>query len=619
MYGYKKKALQCKHIYTFSPIAERLDQKRLVCCAESGGSPLTQVPTKFSSGNKTEVVGLECVLMAESETECDTPGLDTLGSECVIAHSQVDLHYGAETEIMTEEKRGLELEIHGSDLAKIQGLGTELGAVTCVEAIVAETDHDYIKVEHGEMHCFTGDVRSANEALLGEVLLKGDHDHVVKVESDHGGELTVESENGVIIHEAHGLQCNECGEIFGSIADLHQHFEIHKDLNPYICVHCGESFAVEASLKQHMKIHMKEKPYVPTGVDMVGKGMMDSFTLKSHQMIHLAEKPHRCSECGKSFAAAITLREHMKMHSEDKPYKCTQCRKSFVRRRHLKKHQELHARDKPYTCGQCGKGFATTSNLKQHQKTHAAAMGDKPHRCTQCSKCFAAAATLREHQRVHSGQKPYKCNQCRKSSVRKRHLKKHQLVHAGGKPYNCSQCGKGFNHSSSLSRHHKIHLRQNNMYAAVPSGKGFGYGSPMKRMHQQGDKPYMCHHCEKGFNHSSSLSRHQRVHSDGTCYTCPHCGKRFNHSSSLTRHQRVHMDEKQQQEQQQQQEQEQQQLLQQQQMQEYNAIPSGKGFSHTITKQRLADGDKPYRCSQCGKGFNHSSSLSRHHRIHIDH
>ncbi|KAG7216352.1 hypothetical protein INR49_021757, partial [Caranx melampygus] len=128
---------------------------------------------KSSSGRKTEVVGLECVLMAESETECDTPGLDTLGSECVIAHSHVDLHYGAETEIMTEEKRGLELEIHGSDL-KIQGLGTDLGAVACVDAIVAETDHDYIKVEHGEMHCFTGaEIKTTgNEALLGEVLLK---------------------------------------------------------------------------------------------------------------------------------------------------------------------------------------------------------------------------------------------------------------------------------------------------------------------------------------------------------------------------------------------------------------------------------------------------------------
>ncbi|TKS85637.1 Zinc finger protein 595 [Collichthys lucidus] len=454
--------------------------------------------------------------MAESETECDTPGLDTLGSECVIAHSHVDLHYGAETEIMTEEKRGLELEIHGSDL-KIQGLGTDLGAVACVDAIVAETDHDYIKVEHGEMHCFTGaEIKTTGtETLLGEVLLKTESEHVVKVESDHGGELTVESENGVIIHEAHGLQCNECGEIFGSIADLHQHFEIHKDLNPYICVHCGESFAVEASLKQHMKIHMKEKPYVP-GVEIMGKDVIDAFSLKSHQMIHLPDKPHRCSEC--------------------------------------------------------------------------VVLGDKPHRCAQCGKCFAAAATLREHQRIHSGEKPYKCNMCRKSFVRKRHLKKHQQVHAGGKPYTCRHCNKGFNHSSSLSRHHKTHL-QNPVFSPPPPGKPMTFGTPPKqRVHQQGDKPYMCHHCEKGFNHSSSLSRHQRVHSEGKSYTCAHCGKRFNHSSSLARHQRVHLESKQQPQQPQ---------TPPPQPQQYATIPTGKGFpNNAFPKQHILSPEKPYRKRQ---------------------
>ncbi|KTG46809.1 hypothetical protein cypCar_00015226 [Cyprinus carpio] len=140
--------------------------------------------------------------MAESETDCDTPGLDTLGSECVIAHTQVgDLHYGAETEIMTQEDKRLDLEaIHG-----------DLGAVTCVD-VVTETDHDYIKSEihHDHHHYFSSAEIKGNEHLLGEVLLKteiGGGEHIVKVESDHGGELTVESENGVIIHEAHGLQC----------------------------------------------------------------------------------------------------------------------------------------------------------------------------------------------------------------------------------------------------------------------------------------------------------------------------------------------------------------------------------------------------------------------------
>ncbi|KTF75346.1 hypothetical protein cypCar_00041161 [Cyprinus carpio] len=201
--------------------------------------------------------------MAESETDCDTPGLDTLGSECVIAHTQVgDLHYGAETEIMTQEDKRLDLEaIHG-----------DLGAVTCVD-VVTETDHDYIKSEihHDHHQYFSSAEIKGNEHLLGEVLLKteiGGGEHIVKVESDHGGELTVESENGVIIHEAHGLQCSECGEIFGCMSDLHEHFEIHKATHPYICVHCGESFAVEASLRSHMRIHMKEKSYT-TGLEMI--------------------------------------------------------------------------------------------------------------------------------------------------------------------------------------------------------------------------------------------------------------------------------------------------------------------------------------------------------------
>lgn len=555
--------------------------------------------------------------MAESETECDTPGLDTLGSECVI--TQVgDLHYAAETEIMSEDKR-LELDaLHGSDLAKMQGLGPEVGALTCVDTMV-ETDHDYTKADQTPHYFTTHDIKHEGaETFLGEVLLKAEMsgagpDHVVKAESDHGGELTVESENGVVIHEAHGLQCNECGEIFSSITDLHQHFEIHKATNPYICVHCGESFAVDSSLKAHMKIHMKEKSYGPTGVELVGKVGIDAFNLKPHQMMHSPEKPHRCSECGKSFAAAITLREHMKMHSDDKPYKCTQCRKSFIRRRHLKKHQEMHARDKPFSCTLCGKGFATASNLKQHQKSHA---GDKPHRCMQCGKCFAAAATLREHARIHSGEKPYKCNQCRKSFVRKRHLKKHQLVHSGGKPYRCSHCDKGFNHSSSLSRHNKTHQDGKNMYVHTPhhahvhtppekvkniyappeKSVSVFYDTPTpKKRGTPGDRQYNCRYCEKTFNHSSSLSRHQKTHSDGKSYACSHCGKNFTHSSSLARHQRVHMDEK-----------------------PIFTVPSPKSYSPVVKQQRILQSEKPYRCSQCGKGFNHSSSLSRHHRIHID-
>ncbi|XP_028293763.1 zinc finger protein 184-like [Gouania willdenowi] len=229
------------------------------------------------------------------------------------------------------------------------------------------------------------------------------------------------------------------------MADLHQHFETHKDLNPYICVHCGESFAVETSPKQLLKIHMKEKPH---GVEIMGKDVMDAFSLKSHQMIHLPDR--------------------LRMW------------------RHLKNHQEVHTQEKPYTCGQCGKDFVMTSNMKQQQKTHATVvLIDQPNQCAQYSKCSAATTMLREHQRIHSGKKPYKCNMCRRS-----YLKYHQQVHA-------------------------------------------------QQVHQPGDQPYMCLHCDKGFNQSLSLSRHQRVHSEGKTYNFGHCGTRFNHFSSLNKHLRA--------------------------------------------------------------------------------
>ncbi|GAA6110601.1 zinc finger protein 883 [Tachysurus ichikawai] len=287
--------------------------------------------------------------MAESETECDTPGLDTLGSECVITHTQVgDLHYAAETEIMTQEDKRLDLEaIHG-----------DLGAVACVDA-VTETDHDYIKSEvHHDPQYFGGADMKGNEALLGEVLLKAEMggagaEHVVKDESDHGGELTVESENGVIIHEAQGLQCNECGEIFGSMTDLHQHFEMHKATHPYICIQCGESFAVEASLRGHMKIHMKEKGYSTTGVEMVGKGVIDAFNLKPHQMMHSPEKPHR----------------HQRVHLDEKTsYSAIPTGKGFPPTTILK--QRILQSEKPYRCSQCGKGFNHSSSLSRHHRIH---------------------------------------------------------------------------------------------------------------------------------------------------------------------------------------------------------------------------------------------------------
>ncbi|KAJ8362680.1 hypothetical protein SKAU_G00115110, partial [Synaphobranchus kaupii] len=97
-----------------------------------------------------ELSGLESVHMAESETECAVPGLNTLEPECVTAHSGVsDVHHTHTSLIKMETDLG---STHTGDLIKTESLDfTELGYVTHLypDQIKAETDDGgYLKAEH---------------------------------------------------------------------------------------------------------------------------------------------------------------------------------------------------------------------------------------------------------------------------------------------------------------------------------------------------------------------------------------------------------------------------------------------------------------------------------------
>ena len=79
--------------------------------------------------------------MAESETGCAAPGLNTLEPECVTAHSGVsDVHHTHTSVIKTEADLGSTYTV---DLIKTESLkSTELGSVTHLhpDQIKTETD-----------------------------------------------------------------------------------------------------------------------------------------------------------------------------------------------------------------------------------------------------------------------------------------------------------------------------------------------------------------------------------------------------------------------------------------------------------------------------------------------
>ncbi|XP_036373234.1 zinc finger protein 239-like isoform X2 [Megalops cyprinoides] len=108
----------------------------------------------------------------------------------------------------------------------------------------------------------------------------------------------------------------------------------------------------------------------------------------------------------------------------------------------------------------------------------------------------------------------------------------------------------------------------------------------------------ICKYCGKGFNFSSEMKLHHRVHTGEKPFACTHCGRRFSQSCSLKKHQSVHTGEK-----------------------PFSCIQCGKKFSDTGNLRRhmnVHTGYKPFRCVHCGKEYCDSRDLKRHQAIHTE-
>ncbi|XP_061095776.1 zinc finger protein 41-like isoform X2 [Conger conger] len=261
-----------------------------------------------------ELSGLESVHMAESETECTTPGLNTLEPECVTAHSGVSaVHHTDSPLIKTEPDLG---PTNTGDLIKTESLDfTELVCRTHLHP-------DQIKTETYPGHTHTGYLKTENLEVTELGYVTHLHPDQIKTETDDEGYIKAEHISVLQDIKCDDITSDEVNTVLNG-AGVHQ-----DQTEPWQCAgepnpHCRKPGKEQDCSTQHVRC------------------LNEPSELIQDEGNRNCEKPHQCSLCGKRFP----LESHLN-------------------------NQNIHSEEKPNTCSLCGKCFTTASVLQRHQRIH---------------------------------------------------------------------------------------------------------------------------------------------------------------------------------------------------------------------------------------------------------
>ncbi|XP_046387216.1 zinc finger protein 37 homolog [Ischnura elegans] len=351
----------------------------------------------------------------------------------------------------------------------------------------------------------------------------------------------------------------------------------------HVCPHCSFSCFRLDEYRKHL---LRESE--GHGCVMCSRNHLQGLSVTDHEYCQAKTYQFCCILCVAPMKSEEEFTQHLSEVHAQGYLPCCLCGKKFNWIRYLdhikfcqQKFIQWDVRRQQFCpkCDLCNKVFQSNGALKRHKRSH-----DPSRRimydCT-CGRLFQHKGAYSVHLLANPTHGPaeyraktpglnarYMCEKCGKTFSKQEGLKGHLMRHAGLRPHACPNCPKSFVMRTSLI----IHMRRHT-----------------------GERPYMCEICGNGFTGPTSFYKHRQKHfagdesgavrkrqpvksvtrkpigvtrGDPTRYTCPVCSKTLSSKLIFEGHVRLHT------------------------------------------------GERPFVCSECGKGFVTAKILKFHRKRH---